>query len=689
MKSIVTAKDMVGITKTADHQEIQIKGNTKVKKAIRALAQFGRITFSREQDFKSSHYTFHFFKPVQGLRNLYNLGNEVLVLCCSDGMQDFKSRTKDFLDYLLTTKGEFKNRLDRVTCFLIDETDRICDIVDEDRKNNPETRIIVPFCLDELQNGIDESEFLNRMREFLYERDLFGIASPLQNDMLFFGKDRSNVISELYGKYKQGEQGGLFGLRRIGKTSVLNLLCLKIRQDQGIAVYFDCSSLHHQRWNDLLRYIIQSIYDQYIVSKSGNGVSLSNPVFSFEDIDERYQEKKAASSFQKDIAALYKLLGEKRLLFVFDEIESISYTTSPSKHWGKENDALYFWQVLRSIIQMNNSYISFIIAGVNPKCVEISRINDFDNPIFGIFRPIYISLFDHDDIKSMVSGIGGHLGLNFEEAVYSKLVDDFGGHPFLARQVCSKINYELLEAKEKRPFLVTKYRYDSHRREYQLGISEVIEQILTVLKIYYLQEFELLKKLALDGRNSFHREIGDREKMIQHLLGYCLLDKDNGEYFIRIKSIERYLQDQYINDKTLNTQEDKRMRINIRRDKIEKTLRTIVLYNLRSKYGSKAKDKLFDTVKGTTTDATQELKMRNGTLKDSVEELYFSQLKTVMLKEWKDYQAIFSDKTKFEQFFDLMNRSRNVAAHGKPISDEDEALYHIAFQYFEKNLADY
>ena len=100
MKSIVTAKDMVGITKTADHQEIQIKGNTKVKKAIRALAQFGRITFSREQDFKSSHYTFHFFKPVQGLRNLYNLGNEVLVLCCSDGMQDFKSRTKDFLDYL-------------------------------------------------------------------------------------------------------------------------------------------------------------------------------------------------------------------------------------------------------------------------------------------------------------------------------------------------------------------------------------------------------------------------------------------------------------------------------------------------------------------------------------------------------------------------------------------------------------
>ena len=45
------------------------------------------------------------------------------------------------------------------------------------------------------------------MREFLYEKDLFGIASPLKNDMLFFGKDRTNIISELYARYKQGEAG--------------------------------------------------------------------------------------------------------------------------------------------------------------------------------------------------------------------------------------------------------------------------------------------------------------------------------------------------------------------------------------------------------------------------------------------------------------------------------------------------
>lgn len=686
---IVTTKDKVGITKEPySNSEIQIKGGEKVKKAIKTMSKFGLITFSREVCFKSTYYTIHFIKPASGLKNLYNLGNEVLILCCSDGMRDFRSRTKDFLDYLLTTKEEFKNRLDKITCFLIDVNQDICDIVREDRTNNPEARLIVPFCIDELQSDISEAELQNRMRDFLFERDLFGIASPLQNDTLFFGKDRNNVISELYGKYKQGEQGGLFGLRRIGKTSVLNLLRLKIEQDNGVAVYFDCSRYHHQRWNSFLKIIIITIYRQYTNMLNDDSTGLPKDILP-ENMDGRYTEEQAPLCFEEDIAALYKALGNKRILLVFDEIESISYTTSPSMHWKEGVDALFFWQVLRSIIQTNNSYFSFIITGVNPKCVEVNRIQEYDNPIFGIFRPIYISLFDFEDIKNMVSSIGGHLGLEFEEEVCAQLVDDYGGHPFLTRQVCSKINCDLLEKKEHRPFVVRKYRYENHRREYQLEMAEVISQILGVLMNYYPSEFELLKKLALDGRQSFKREIGSQEKMIQHLLGYCLLEKEGDDYFIRIKSIEQYLQEQYLNDKTLNSQADKKARLNLRRESVERKLREIIFYNLKAKYGNKAKDKLLESISGTTTDKTQEAKMRNVSFKDAMEELYFSQLKYLMLKDWKAYQVIFNDKVKFEQFFELINKSRGAGDHGKTLNEEDEALYNIAFRFFEKCLEDY
>lgn len=677
------------ITKRSSNQEIQIKGGEKVRNAIKSLSRFGLITFSREQYFKGTHFTIHFIKPTSSLQNLYNLGNEVLILCCSDGMRDFKSRTKDFLDYLLTTTEEYRNRLDRVTCFLIDENEDICKIVQEDRLENPEARLIVPFYINELQEQINEDFLQNRMRDFLYERDLFGIASPLQNDMLFFGKDRSNVISELYGRYKHGEQGGLFGLRRIGKTSVLNLLRLKIEQDNGAAVYFDCSRYHHQKWNGFLRLIIETIHEQYFRNETGEDETCHKSNFQFDDINVRYSEEQASISFEKDMYSLYQDLGNKRILLIFDEIESISFTTSPSEHWSNGNDALFFWQTLRSIVQSKNEIFSFVIAGVNPKCVEINKINKFDNPIFGILRPIYMSLFDFEDIKNMVSSIGRHLGLAFEEEVYTKLVDDYGGHPFLTRQVCSRINCDLLEEKEIRPFLVRKYRYDKHSQEYQLAMTEIITQILGVLMDYYPVEFNLLKKLALDGRNSFKKELSSGEKSIQHLLGYCLIEEEGGEYFIRIKSIEQYLKSQYINDQTLNSQKDKRARLNIRRDTIETKLRNIIFYNLKQKYGTKAKEKLMDYIKGTTTDKIQEKKIRDVSLKLAMEELYFSQLKNIMLKDWKDYQVNFNDKVKFEQFFDLINASRGPGDHSKTVSEEDELMYNIAFKYFEKCLEEY
>ncbi len=669
-------------------REIEIKGGHQVVQAIKCFSKIGLVTFSRELSFKSTYYTIHFIKPIDTFSNLYNLGNEVLILCSTDGMRDFKSRTKDFLDYLLITSQEYKNRLDKITCFLIDTNEDIVSIVKNDRIENPDARLIVPFNYQELGEGLDEDGFQNRMREFLYERDLFGIASPLNSDTFFFGKDRTNVISELYGKYKQGEQGGLFGLRRIGKTSILNLLKIRIEQESGAAIYFDCSQYHHSRWNEFLERIVERIYDEY--SKiSEEGENWFDSKFILDTGDDRYIEKNAMKSFEKDIKMLYIALRKKRILLIFDEIESISYTTSPSLHWREQYDALYFWQALRAIIQTNNAYFSFLIAGVNPKMIEIGRIQEFDNPIFGIFRPIYMELFDYEDVKKMVSDIGGHLGLSFEEQIYSKLLEDYGGHPFLTRQVCSKMNTELLAKSIPRPYKISRHSYDKNSQDYKMDMVGVIEQILGVLEIYYPKEFELLKKLALDGRKVFAKEVSSGEKEIQHLCGYCLIEKDDGEYYIRIKSIEDYLKDKFVFDKSLDSQEDKVVRLNIRRDRLEKKLRKIIFYNMQGKYGKKAKEKLIEYLKGTTTDKKQESKINEVTFKESMQELYLFQLKQIILKDWKDYQNILGDRVKFEQFFDLINTSRGVGAHGRDLSEEDEGLYNIAFRFFENKLHDY
>lgn len=675
---LVSSRDIIGISKIEGRQ-INIKGNEKTRIAIEEMSKYGLITFSREQSFKSTNYTIHFIKPVDKLKQLYNLGDEVLILCCNDNFREFKSRTKDFLDFLLTVSSEYKNRLDKITCFLFDDCEDIVDRVKQDRTENPDSRLIVPFSYSEIDDGLTEDFLQARLRTFLYERDLFGVATPLQNDNMFFGKDRTDIISELFGKYRQGEHGGLFGLRKIGKTSILNLLQQRVNQSNGVVKYFDCTKYHHLRWYQFLRQIIIEIGDKYLNDEE------NSTAVSF--VPDEYDEMTANLSFEKDLKKLYNLLSNKRMLFIFDEIEQISYSTSPSQHWKNENDSLFFWQAIRSIFQTDSYLFSFVITGVNPKCIEDSKINGTDNPIFNILTPIFVPLFDYSDVKNMVSNIGRHLGLSFDEEIFAKLVDDYGGHPFLTRQVCSKINNELLREKQIRPYKVSKYTYEKRSTDYRTQMEAVFAQILGVLEDYYPNEYELLKILALDGSDKFKRKLPYGDSSISHLLGYCLVRCVNDDYYIRIKSIGDYLIHQNPYDITLTDDVERREQIVRRRSIIENAMRSLIASQLRIKYGKKAREQLVQKINGTTIDKTQEPKIKEAPdLAHAMQELYFSQLKELILKDWKDYNTIFVDRVKFEQFFETINKFRKVDAHSNSISDEDNAILHIAFKFFEDKL---
>ena len=62
---------------------------------------------------------------------------------------------------------------------------------------------------------------------------------------------------------------------------------------------------------------------------------------------------------------------------------------------------------------------------------------------------------------------------------------------------------------------------------------------------------------------------------------------------------------------TLDSQSDKRLRLNIRREKLEALLRDIIFHNSQIKYGKKATEKLCEILFGTGKSNSQKEQIRN------------------------------------------------------------------------------
>ncbi|WP_455792292.1 ATP-binding protein [Clostridium butyricum] len=644
---------------------LKLKGNDDERNIAIKFSKFFGITFSRQGKFKTTDYTIDFLQPDEKFRESFNMFNEVLLLFSPYTV--FERRTLDFID---KTLSEYDNRLDKVCIFIVSKDNNISDEIKQINTENKDSKIMVPFTYKEvLNNDFNKIRLDNKLRKYFYNRDLFALESPLKTDTYFFG--RNNIIQSFYDKYSLGEQCGLFGLRKIGKTSVLFALERLIKLRGGNSLYLDCQNpaIHKCRWNELLYYIISEIVRKYNLD-----VNLINT-------EDKYTEKSASQSFEEDISKISMTLNERRILLIFDEIENITFGTSTSEFWSEGHDFINFWQTIRAVFQKDNRFFSFIITGVNPMCVERPSINGFDNPIFGMINPTYLDLFNIKDVRDMIKNIGKYMGVIFEEEIFTKLTDDYGGHPFLIRHVCSLINTEV---EGLRPHIVTKYEYSRKKNEYDKKISNYIELILQILERWYPQEYELLEILAVYGNEKFKDKISSYNNEIQHLVGYGILKEDNNDYFITINAVKQYIKERCKLREKPDSEESVWKKVCGERNRIESRMRRLVVINLLSKYGrKKLKEKLIEF-----KETSQKERLMNKEITDIIENnFYLLDFKILILKNWDNFNKIFDDKSKFELFIDLINKYR-IDAHAKKITEEDYAILMIAFKWINESLED-
>lgn len=415
----------------------------------------------------------------------------------------------------------------------------------------------------------------------------------------------------------------------------------------------------------------------YIVSNLNNQVDGKDLVTDIEE----YSEENASSIFERDLKTIANKTGKKRILIIFDEIENLTFELSPSDHWAKDMDSIYFWQTIRSTFQKNEDLFSFLIAGVNPKIIETPTFTNYDNPLYRMMKPYYLELFNTENVREMVATIGNYMGFTFDDEIFTYLRDDFGGHPFIIRYVCSQISNLI----PNRPAQVSKYFYQSKRKELNTFIQDYIELIISILNERYPVEYELLEYLAQDHIDTFMEYANTSSLLIEHLVGYGLINEDNGNYYFTIEAVREYISKKTKIKKLLHSAEEKWAAVSERRNKIEYQLRKITRQVLLTHYGKKYISKIIESIPRERREKLQNVS-EDELLNNN---LYFSDLMIIITYRWSEFSRIFGDdKSRFSSDMEIINNFR-IDAHAKEISEENMERLQFALGKIEAYVEQY
>lgn len=644
-----------------------------LKKYLHSFLYDFDVTYGISTRIKGSEIEAFLMKPSQDISQMFGFEKELLLL--HSPYKSIQARTISIAEDILSVPP-FDTRADKVLFGVISGAQDLEPVIKSLMTDNNDARVVIPFSANELLSFNDRFSVQNRFRRFLFDRDLFDMSQPISHDTFFFG--RTSFVVSLVDSLRQGENVGLFGLRKMGKTSILfRLKNIIEKQGVGRVLYIDLqdSKFYQLRWWKLLEKIAVSLH-------SGG--------------QSDWTADNASERFLKVVDNLKKTHRNKKFIIAFDEIEHIAPGEGRRMlpHW--DEDFLHFWKTLRAI-QNQNRHISFIVCGVNATVIETPIFSGHDNPLFNMAKKHYVPSFDESEIKLMVQTLGKYMGLRFDEKIFSYLKKTYGGHPMVVRQACSYVAKNIA-SDAYRPFSLGLEDFESTERERGLSLFTFVEQALSTLKSWYKTEYEMLSLLATGDAAGFSDFEEAEPNYAAHLRAYELV-RSSAPPEVSMAVVADYLcgeQRRITRGKSpllvpTSSLSDRQQKIGCHRNALEPKLRSFIARTLKAKFGL---NKWFQKV--TRCQRTEFVdKYSRLSAQDYMEQLYFSDLLTIIVSNWDVFSIVENapsdariTKKQFEVIMESVNSSR-VDAHAGDISECEADAVTLAMINLEKILDEY
>ena len=610
-------------------------------------------------------------KPTRRLATALGIDREIVVLFSS--FREQQQRTVKAVDSLIqNSKGRYEST--------------VAIIIHKDNHGNQKLKnwgrelglSILPYFIDGQE--IDNNSIEKNLRYELYSHDPFDVTGPVSNDSQFYG--RRTEATELARKLQFGQIRSCLGIRKIGKTSILNRIVIDVTSSHNcICIMIDCSKdeIWGMNANQLMLSIAKAVEEAE--HNANNYISITH---TDESISITEGARKLTEAIKKSI---------RPVIIFMDEVDYITPGSPTASHWTKEFNV--FWRNFRAVYQESSrdkGILSLLISGVSSKWFSVESINNAENAALSLIPEEYLSPLPRGATVAMIKKIARTAGLQFEENACNLIASVCADMPFWVRKACSYIHRHIEITV--RPISPDSTLIKTLLSDFVEGEGSVLAQVAIrhLLRVYPELEPATLS-CSLDKGDEVPKHLlailekyGVIEKRSKKLSGSMLehgfmsyLEQKQLAQATNISDNPKDKIKSNLND--LSEWADELAIINKRRNILEKRLRQIVLNFIR--FDALNNGKQHEISKRVMAGLPENYREKISHLspEDIVEKLMWIQLVEVIKKEWKLFERLFNDKSIFIHNCNIINDRYDT--HAKDVDEADLALYRRSLKGIE------
>jgi len=397
---------------------------------------------------------------------------------------------------------------------------------------------VVPIDETTLDGGVQG--FRGVLDDWLFRRDLYDFRFPVSGRR-FFGREEE--IKQIDDAIEDNEWVGVFGLRKIGKTSLIEEIARRRNRD----IIARCDMLTQASIPSCVFLLVEiaRLFDEQLRTKFEptykSVIRKLKLLPKTTTIGDKIEIADISLKFDHDMAIIFSAFKAAhrqvpRFLLILDEVERLLPMYNQPGIVGFDT----FLSYLRGQSQKLKR-LSLVIVGANPMVSERPTWDHIDNPLFEFVKVIYLPPLRYEECSKMARDLGRGMGIEYDDDALESLYEQTGGHPYITRQYCSFISKRI----RNRPLRISRFIFEQNIDPFIFASSNIFQEILERLRRDYPDEQVLLEFIA-DGVTSEKVLVGllkgPCQLSLQHLVGYQLITRqENGDYIVRIGLLRRWI----------------------------------------------------------------------------------------------------------------------------------------------------